>query len=150
VTPPTPETPAPAATAPSAPVAPPPPAVVAEPPAAPSPLAASPGVDLQPSGTIVHPERRPSDPGTATLGELYLRQGYVREAEEIFKQVLARDAENEAALAGLEAIGRKRAQKLTAAELIAGDEEGEGEVRGLTARKIQLLSRYLGKLRRGA
>ena len=117
--------------------------------AARSPLAASPGVELQPSGTLVHPELRPSDPGTATLGELYLRQGYVREAEEIFKQVLARDAENEAALAGLEAIGRKRAQKLTAADLIAGDEEG-GEVRGLTARKIQLLSRYLGKLRRGA
>ena len=66
-------------------------------------------------------------------------------AEEIFKQVLARDAETEAALAGLEAIGRQRAQKLTAAELIAGDETPE--VRGLTARKIQLLSRYLGKLR---
>ncbi|HXT50820.1 MAG TPA: hypothetical protein VN811_07245 [Thermoanaerobaculia bacterium] len=107
-------------------------------------------MEIQPSGTVATPELRPSDPGTATLGELYLRQGYVREAEEIFKQVLARDAENEAALAGLEAIGRKRAQKLTAAELIAGDEEGEGEVRGLTARKIQLLSRYLGKLRRGA
>ena len=70
----------------------------------------------------------------------------MREAEEIFKQVLARDAENEAALAGLEAIGRRRAQKLTAAELIAGD---DSEVRGLTARKIQLLTRYLGKLRRG-
>lgn len=115
------------------------------PPAVPSPFAASAGVEVQPSGTIATPELRPSDPGTATLGELYLRQGYVREAEEIFKQVLARDAENEAALAGLEAIGRRRAQKLTAAELIAGDETTE--VRGLTARKIQLLSRYLGKLR---
>ena len=105
-------------------------------------------MEVQPSGnlgTVATPELRPSDPGTATLGELYLRQGYVREAEEIFKQVLARDAENEAALAGLEAIGRQRAQKLTAAELIAGDETAE--VRGLTARKIQLLSRYLGKLR---
>lgn len=103
---------------------------------------------MQPSGnlgTVASPELRPSDPGTATLGELYLRQGYVREAEEIFKQVLARDAENEAALAGLEAIGRRRTQKLTAAELIAGEETTE--VRGLTARKIQLLTRYLGKLR---
>ena len=132
--------------------APPPPA--APPASLHSALAATPGIELQASGTIVHPELRPSYPGTATLGELYLRQGYVREAEEIFKQVLARDAENEAALAGLEAIGRKRAQKLTAADLIAGDEEsgqdGQVPVRGLTSRKIQLLTRYLGKLRRGA
>src|SRR4029079_5166370 len=124
------------------------PSPAAPPPAARSPLAASAGVEVQPSGnlgTVATPGLRPSDPGTATLGELYLRQGYVREAEEIFKQVLARDAENEAALAGLQAIGRQRAHKLPAAELIAGDETTE--VRGLTARKIQLLSRYLGKLR---
>jgi tetratricopeptide repeat protein len=138
----------PAAVPPSLPAAPatPPPAPAAQR----SPLAETAGVELQPSGdlgALATPELRPSDPGTATLGELYLRQGYVREAEEIFKQVLARDAENEAALAGLEAIGRKRAQKLTAAEIVAGDEATE--VRGLTARKIQLLTRYLGKLRRG-
>lgn len=116
-----------------------------------SPLAGTAGVELRPSGSLEVPELRPSDPGTATLGELYLRQGYVQEAEEIFKQVLARDADNEAALAGLEAIGRRRAQKLTAAELLAAPEEqGEKEVRGLTARKIQLLTRYLRTLRRGA
>jgi len=147
----------PAAVAPaSAAVAPTPVAAPPAPPAAPptptqrSPLAETAGVELQPSGdlgALATPELRPSDPGTATLGELYLRQGYVREAEEIFKQVLARDAENEAALAGLEAIGRRRAQKLTAADIIAGEEDSE--VRGLTARKIQLLTRYLGKLRRG-
>jgi hypothetical protein len=106
-------------------------------------------VELQPSGILPTAELRPSDPGTATLGELYLRQGYVREAEQIFKQVLARDADNEAALAGLEAIGRRRAQRVTAADLLAGHEEGK-EVRGLTARKIQLLTRYLRTLRRGA
>jgi ribosomal protein S13 len=71
----------------------------------------------------------------------------VREAEEIFKQVLERDPENEAALRGLEAIGRRRAQKITAADLLADAHE---EVRGLTARKIQLLQHYLRTLRRGA
>jgi hypothetical protein len=133
------------APAPPAPVAaaPPPPA-----PAARSALADTAGVQLQASGTLEVPELRPSDPGTATLGELYLRQGYVREAEEIFKQVLARDPDNEAALSGLETIGRRRAQKLTAAEL-AGSEP-EPEVRGLTARKMQLLSRYLRLLRGGS
>jgi len=134
---------APPASAPAAPAAP-----VASPAPRPAALADSAGVELQASGTLAVPELRPSDPGTATLGELYLRQGYVREAEEIFKQVLARDADNEAALSGLEAIGRRRAQKLTAAELLTGAEEPE--VRGLTARKIQLLSRYLRTLRRGA
>jgi tetratricopeptide (TPR) repeat protein len=141
----------------SAPTAAPAPAVHAPPPAPPerpplaaqrSALADTPGVELQASGTLeVPPELRPSDPGTATLGELYLRQGYVREAEEIFKQVLARDPENEAALSGLEAIGRRRAHRLTAAELVGG--EPEAEVRGLTARKIQLLTRYLRALRAG-
>lgn len=126
------------------------PAPTAAPPAR-SALAGTAGVELRQSGSLDVPELRPSDPGTATLGELYLRQGYVREAEEIFKQVLARDADNEAALSGLEAIGRRRAQKLTAAELLAAPEEqGEKEVRGLTARKIQLLTRYLRTLRRGA
>jgi tetratricopeptide (TPR) repeat protein len=113
-----------------------------------SPLAETPGLEIQASGALEVPELRPSDPGTATLGDLYLRQGYVREAEEIFRQVLSRDADNEAALAGLEAIGRRRAQKLTAAELLTGEEEKE--VRGLTARKIQLLTRYLRALKRGA
>lgn len=134
--------PAPAAAAPP-PVAPPAPIAAAPP----SPLAGTAGVELQASGTLEVPELRPSDPGTATLGELYLRQGYVREAEEIFKQVLARDPDNEAALSGLEAIGRRRSQKLTAAELVGG--EPEPEVRGLTARKMQLLSRYLRTLRSG-
>jgi hypothetical protein len=123
----------------------------------PSSRVAAPGIELQPSGALLGalppsggtsaPELRPSDPGTATLGDLYLRQGYVREAEEIFKQVLARDPENEAALRGLETIGRRRAQKITAADLLANEQE---EVRGLTARKVQLLQRYLRTLRRGA
>ncbi len=144
-------TPPPAPAAAASPTAAPPPAPLAAAPpraaATPSPLAGTAGVELQASGTLEVPELRPSDPGTATLGELYLRQGYVREAEEIFKQVLARDPDNEAALSGLEAIGRRRAQKLTAAELVGG--EPEPEVRGLTARKMQLLSRYLRKLRGG-
>jgi Flp pilus assembly protein TadD len=108
---------------------------------------ASPGVERQPSGTLPAPELRPSDPGTATLGELYLRQGHLGEARKIFHQVLERDPDNEVALRGLEAIGRRRGASLTAAELVTGEEP---EARGLTARKILLLERYLHQLKAGA
>jgi hypothetical protein len=90
---------------------------------------------------------RGGDAATATLGELYLRQGHLAEAEKIFHQVLARDAENEIALRGLEAAGRRRVAALSASELLTGDET---EVRGVSARKILLLQRYLHTLRRGA
>jgi hypothetical protein len=93
------------------------------------------------------PELRGSETGTATLGELYLRQGYLVEAERIFRQVLTRDPENEPALKGLETIGHKRAAALSASELLTGD---VAEVRGVSARKILLLERYLKTLRRGA
>jgi hypothetical protein len=105
------------------------------------------GIEPQPSGSLPAPELRPSEPGTATLGELYLRQGYLVEAERIFHDVLARDSDNEAALQGLEAIGRHRGAALSASELLSGDEP---EVRGVSARKILLLQRYLHTLRRGA
>ena len=48
-----------------------------------------------------------SDPGprpTVTLGLLYLRQGHRDEAEEIFREVLERDPENEEARAELESL----------------------------------------------
>jgi tetratricopeptide (TPR) repeat protein len=109
-------------------------------------LQAGSGVEVQPTGSLPAPELRPSDPGTATLAELYLRQGHLREAEEIFRQVLGRDPENETALRGLEAIGRRRGAALTAADLVSGEEP---EVRGVTSRKILLLERYLRALRRG-
>jgi hypothetical protein len=136
---------APPAEAPTASAAPPA-STVAVPPSRPRPLAGE-GVEVQESGALPAPELRASDPGTATLGELYLRQGHIREAEEIFRQVLARDSENETALRGLEAIARRRTAALTAADLVTG---GEPEVRGVTARKIILLERYLKTLRRGA
>lgn len=42
-----------------------------------------------------------SEAASATLGLMYLKQGHLDEAEGILKKVLARDANNEAALAGL-------------------------------------------------
>jgi hypothetical protein len=104
-------------------------------------------VELQPSGALPAPELRPSDPGTATLGELYLRQGHLGEAQKIFHQVLERDPDNEVALRGLEAIARRRTAALTAPELLGGEEP---QVKGLTSRKILLLQRYLQQLRAGA
>jgi hypothetical protein len=140
--------------APAASAAPPPSAARQAPAAVPSPAAATPlarlegaiGVEVQASGALPSPELRPSDPGTATLGELYLRQGHLGEARNIFHQVLERDPDNEVALRGLEAIGRRRGTSLSAAELVGGDEP---DVRGVTSRKILLLERYLEQLRAG-
>ena len=99
---------------------------------------------MQLSGALPAPELRPSDPGTATLGELYLRQGHLGEAGKIFHQVLERDPDNEAALRGLESIARRR----TAALGASGPRTGaEPEVKGLTSRKILLLQKYLRQLR---
>ena len=105
------------------------------------------GVEAQPSGSLPAPELRPSDPGTATLGELYLRQGHLGEAGRIFHQVLERDPDNEVALRGLEAIARRRTTALGADELMSG---APGEVKGLTSRKIVLLQRYLRQIRTAA
>ena len=45
---------------------------------------------------------RPAEPAaTATLGELYLRQGHLGEAERIFREVLRREPDNAAAREGL-------------------------------------------------
>ena len=117
----------------------------AEPPALPATPAGR--VDVQPSGALPAPELRPSDPGTATLGELYLRQGHLGEAGKIFHQVLERDPDNEAALRGLESIARRRTAALGASGPAT---EGEPEVKGLTSRKILLLQKYLHQLRAAA
>jgi tetratricopeptide (TPR) repeat protein len=130
---------------------PPPPPAVSPPPPAPQQAVERlevPGVEVQASGALPAAELRASEPGTATLGELYLRQGYLVEAERIFRQVLERDSESEAALKGLETIGRRRAASISASELLTGDEEAG--IRGVSARKILLLDRYLHTLRRGA
>ncbi len=88
---------------------------------------------------------------TATLGELYLRQGYRREAEEIFREVLARDPSSAAARRGLAQLrGHKVSEGLSAGDLLAVLGEAEPKDAGLTERKIFLLKAYLDRLRQGA
>ena len=130
---------------PAAAAAPPPAAAAGATPAVPAPPAD--GVEVQPSGALPAPELRPSDPGTATLGELYLRQGHLGEARKIFHQVLERDPNSEAALRGLESIARRRTAALGSSEPTTG---AEPEVKGLTSRKILLLQKYLHQLRAAA
>jgi tetratricopeptide (TPR) repeat protein len=94
------------------------------------------------------PELEPEPAPTATLAELYLRQGHADEAERIFREVLEREPGNGAALAGLERIGETRqaaprAVELDAGRLLAGFSGG----RGTTASKVFLLNRYLDRIR---
>jgi tetratricopeptide (TPR) repeat protein len=100
----------------------------------------------------LEPEPAPAQPvATATLGEIYLRQGHADEAERIFREVLEREPGNGAALAGLERVEEARrapqapppAVALDADRLLAGF-QGNG---GTTARKIFLLNRYLDRIR---
>jgi tetratricopeptide (TPR) repeat protein len=82
------------------------------------------------------PAAEPAVPrATVTLGELYLRQGYAGEAEEIFRAVLRREPENPAARSGLAA---------------AREEQAPSPEPGITLRKRDLLTRYLARLRAGA
>jgi len=102
----------------------------------------------------LEPEPPPVQPvATATLGEIYLRQGHADEAERIFREVLEREPGNGAAIAGLERIEAARhpvpqavprAVVLDAGSLLAGFQPGGG---GTTARKVFLLNRYLDRIR---
>ncbi len=80
---------------------------------------------------------------TATLGELYLRQGHLSEAERIFREVVDRDPGNAAALAALAEIDRRR-QPLEAAHLLAGLDDPNASP---ASRKAYLLQGYLTRLR---
>ena len=81
-------------------------------------------------------ESASEDSATATLGELYLGQGHLDEAEEIFDRVLRHDPGNAAALAGKAKLetARRKDQDLTPEETPAQEEpaselvsEGRGE-----------------------
>lgn len=76
---------------------------------------------------------------TATLGELYLRQGHYADAERIFRQILEREPSNLAALAGLEEVRSRR--RMAEARTGAG---------GISGRKVSALRSYLERLKRGA
>lgn len=88
---------------------------------------------------------------SATLGELYLAQGHLDEAEESFLAVLAARPEDGAARAGLESVRRLRGQESAAFDDTAVEVEPVGTpVGGRSARKAALLRSYLERFRRGA
>ena len=99
------------------------------------------------------PEAPPAGPAaTATLGDLYLRQGHPGEAERIFQEVLRREPGNAAALEGLERVEARRREKrpLEVRDLMAGYEPGpEGGEAEVRSRKAYLLTNYLKRLRTG-
>jgi len=89
---------------------------------------------------------------TATLGEIYLRQGHLGEAKRIFDEVLRREPDNPAAHEGLLQLASRRQERrpLEGRDLLAGYEPGEeGGVAEVKARKVFLLNSYLTRLRRG-
>ncbi|HEX4959801.1 MAG TPA: tetratricopeptide repeat protein [Thermoanaerobaculia bacterium] len=120
------------------------------------------------------PAAAPGPIATATLGELYLRQGYLAEAERIFREVLDREPDNPAAREGLAKLSPPppieapripesaaatvaapptaptAARSLEAHDLLAGyqPEGRSGEAEG-RARRAFLLKSYLERIRRG-
>jgi tetratricopeptide (TPR) repeat protein len=97
-------------------------------------------VELEPEPVALEPEPEPEPIETATLGELYLRQGHHEEAERIFQEVLRREPDNPAARTGLE--------KLAAPEELAP--EPPPAPASVNARKAALLNSYLKRIRRGS
>jgi tetratricopeptide (TPR) repeat protein len=88
------------------------------------------------------------EPATATLGQLYLRQGHHAEAERIFRRVLEREPDNRAAREGLASLPGEVPAAMTASG--DGPTDTDAVAGELVARKAQLLRRYLSILRRGA
>jgi tetratricopeptide (TPR) repeat protein len=107
----------------------------------PSPWAAAP-VSLTPEPEPLPTPPAPEPIATATLGELYLRQGHLEEAERIFEEVLRREPGNPSAQAGL-----ARLASLTAATAAAPPPAGAA---GVNARKAFVLRQYLQRIREGS
>lgn len=105
-----------------------------------------------PEAFAAPPVSMPGPVATATLGELYLSQGHLGEAERIFHEILRREPDNADALVGLERLAARRAERrpLGGRDLLAGYEPGEegGEVE-VRARKAWVLTQYLRRLRGG-
>ncbi len=88
---------------------------------------------------------------SSTLGELYLAQGHLDEAEESFQSVLQARPGDGAALAGLESVRQHRGDAAAAfSEELPVAEESNVIVGGLTTRKVALLRDFLTRIRRGA
>lgn len=96
------------------------------------------------------PPAEPAEAATATLGQLYLRQGHFDEAERIFREVARRDPGNAAAHQALETMESGRAgQRLDAGRLLAGHPGANDPAVPPAARKAHLLQSYLTRLRQG-
>lgn len=93
---------------------------------------------LPPAEVEPEPATR-AEKATVTLGDLYLRQDHLAEAEKTFREVLEREPENRAAREGLETIARRRATPAT----VDADLESK-------ERKARALKEYLHRLRAGA
>ncbi len=109
------------------------------------------------------PEPLPAEPApvsegeptaTVTLGDLYLRQGHLREAEGIFREVLEREPDNAAAHQGLEQVNTaaREPRPLDARELLEGfdPEDPRQATGGPNARKAFFFNRYLERIRQGS
>jgi tetratricopeptide (TPR) repeat protein len=127
----------------------PPPMPVFEPEPEPEPVMEAPAEPAAPA-------EEPAEVATATLGDLYFRQGHYAEAERIFREVLEREPGNAAAVAALERIAALGPQperpQLDARRLLTGyrrdpSQRAEAEAR---SRKVFLLNRYLDRLRQGS
>ena len=96
-----------------------------------------------------------STASTATLGELYLSQGHLADAEESFAAVLETKPGDAAALAGIAEVRRRREE---AEEAFLDDAPARlgapvAEVRGpggLTSRKVFALRDFLARMKRGS
>jgi tetratricopeptide (TPR) repeat protein len=124
----------------------------------PAPPPAGPVADMAPEPVAEPvldrtPEPPPEPAATATLGEIYLRQGHHGEAKRIFDEVLRREPGNPAAQEGLVQLASRprEPRPLEARDLLAGYEPGEegGEVEVKT-RTAFLLNSYLTRLRQGS
>jgi hypothetical protein len=114
-------------------------------------LAAAPAAAATAAAEVGEPGEGHAPQATATLGELYLRQGHLVEAERIFREVVDREPDNAAARDALAQIQRRRAagRPLDASQLLAGftaASEPNGPPR---SRKAYLLQSYLTRLRLG-
>lgn len=89
---------------------------------------------------------------STTLGELYLAQGHLTEAEESFQAVLQARPGDPAALAGLESVRQQRGEEAAAFadEMTPPADAPSLIIGGLTARKAELLRDYLARIRRGS
>jgi tetratricopeptide (TPR) repeat protein len=106
-----------------------------------------------PAPTAAAPE-----PPSATLAGLYLEQGHLAEAEAEYRRVLSSQPDNEAALAGLRQVARRRASEDTISGWSAAEPAAPAPAPapprphravGLTQRKVETLRDYLARIRRG-